>query len=207
MLTFLEFIAEKTGETTVNLYHGAGARFDKFDSKHNRVANDHMGGGVGYFTDDHEVAKTYARDASKRKNGSQPFVYHTTVNMKNVFDVDHEFTGHKLKHVLPDDHEEFARGAGLLNYGSDKYKVLSDLKSGNAKLTGHQVFKGLSRGNVNTAKAREHLKSKGYDGLRYNGGDNMNQKKHNVYIPYHDDAIKINKRTVLVKKAKDNGSK
>jgi ADP-Ribosyltransferase in polyvalent proteins len=196
MKRFIEYIAEE-----IEAYHGSGGRFSKFSADHARVANDHMGGGVGYFTSDKDVSKTYARSMAKTTKG-EPHIYHTTLHMKNVFDVDHEFTGDKLKNILPDDHEAFARGAGLLNYGSDKYKVLNDIKSGKAKLSGMQVFKGLSKGNTQTAKAREHLKSKGYDGLRYNGGDNMNTKRHDVYIPYHPDSITINKVTKLVKKAK-----
>lgn len=63
------------------------------------------------------------------------------------------------------------------------------------KLTGDEVFKGLSKGMNTTAKAREHLISKGYDGLRYNGGVNMGMaKKHNVYLVYDANDIKIIKR-------------
>lgn len=196
MKTFKQHLMERdtlgANPVTTDAYHGSGHHFTNFDQAKSRVPNDHMGGGVGYFTSDHGVAKTYAKAASK-KTGT-PHIYHTTLKMKNVFDVDHTFTGTKLKHVLPDEkhHEDFARGAGMLPFGSNKHKVMSDLKSGNASISGHQVFKGLSRGNVNTSTAREHLMKKGYDGLRYNGGDNMGAKKHDVYIPYHQHSISIN---------------
>lgn len=197
----------KKNPVKVDVYHGSGSRFDKFDQKQSRIHNDFMGGGIGYFTDHKGVAKTYAKSMAKRaatkekKSDAAPRLYHTTLNMKNVFDVDHEFHGEKLKKLLPDDHESFARGAGLMKLGTDRHKVISDLKSGNVKLTGHQVFKGLSSGGINTAKARDHLRSHGYDGLRYNGGVNMDMsQKHNVYIPYDADSITINKRTRLVKK-------
>ncbi|MDR3503048.1 MAG: hypothetical protein P4L79_10760 [Legionella sp.] len=178
----------------VNVYHGSGQVFDKFDQSKSRIENDHMGGGVGYFTSNPDVAKTYAKSMA-RKSNTEPQVYHTNLKMKNVFDVDHEFTGDKLKHVLPDDHEGFARGAGLMKVGGDKYKTLNDLKDGKLNLKGHEVFKGLSRGGVNTAGARQHLIKKGYDGMRYNGGVNMDMAtKHDVYMPYNANSITIKKR-------------
>lgn len=210
MINFLRFIklfedVEKN-PVSVDVYHGSGRLFNKFDQRQARIPNDHMGGGVGYFTDNHDVAKTYAKSMARSAKTDTPFVYHTKLKMKNVFDVDHEFTGNKLKHVLPDDpkeHEDFARGAGLLKLGDDKYSTLNKLKSGDIKLSGAQVFKGLSRGNVNTAKARDHLISKGYDGIRYNGGENMNMAtRHNVYMPYDANAIQISKVTKIVKKPK-----
>lgn len=213
MITFKEFITERQtskietdphiNPVEVDVYHGSGSKFNGFDQSKARIRNDHMGGGVGYFTDNHSVAKTYAKSMAKSQKTNTPYIYHTKLKMNKVFDVDHEFTGDKLKHILPHEkeHEDFARGAGLLKLGDDKHKVLSNLRSGNVKLSGHQVFKGLSKGNVNTAKARSHLMSKGYDGMRYNGGENMNMDtKHNVYMPYNSDSIKINKITKLVKK-------
>lgn len=188
----------------VDAYHGSGKRFNKFEQKHARIPNDYMGGGVGYFTDNKGVSKTYAKSMSKYHKTGTPYIYHTKLKMNNVFDVDHHFTGDKLKHILPSNpkhHEEFARGAGLLPYGSDRVSVLGKLRSGEVSLTGHQVFKGLSRGGVDSARARDHLIKKGYDGLRYNGGDNTNMEtKHNVYIPYKADSITINKVTKLIKK-------
>jgi predicted nucleic acid-binding Zn ribbon protein len=86
---------------------------------------------------------------------------------------------------------------------SDKYKVLTELKAGKFKLSGDQVFKGLSKGMNTTAKAREHLINKGYDGLRYNGGVNMGMaKKHNVYLAYDAKDIEIIKRQVVKAKGK-----
>lgn len=189
----------------VDAYHGSGRLFGKFDPSKARVKNDNYGGGI-YTTSSKKVGISYAKTMARKQKTGTPHLYHTTLDMKNVFDVDHEFTGDKLKHVLPDDekkHEDFARGAGLLRLGGeDKYSVLSKLRRGELKLTGDQVFKGLSRGGVNTAYARSHLISKGYDGLRYNGGENMNTERHNVYIPYNTDSITINKVSKIVKKPK-----
>lgn len=188
----------------VDAFHGSGKRFNQFEQRHARIPNDYMGGGVGYFTDNKDVAKTYAKSMSKYHKTGTPYIYHTSLKMDNVFDVDHEFSGEKLKHVLPNDprdHENFARGAGLLPYGSDRMSVLGKLRSGDISLSGQQVFKGLSRGGVDTAKARDHLIQKGYDGIRYNGGENMDMDtRHNVYMPYNADSISINKVTKLVKK-------
>lgn len=182
----------------VDAYHGSGHKFDKFDQGKARIHNDHMGGGVGYFTSDHDVAKTYAKSMARTAKTNTPVVYHSKLKMNNVFDVDHDFHGDKLKHVLPHekDHEDFARGAGLLKYGSDRHQVISDLRDGKTKLKGHEVFKGLSKGGTATARARQHLIKKGYDGMRYNGGVNMNMaKKHDVYMPYNADSISIHKST------------
>jgi hypothetical protein len=65
-------------------------------------------------------------------------------------------------------------------------------------LTGDQVFKGLSKGMNRTADARDYLMSKGYDGLRYNGGVNMDMAtKHNVYLIYNVKNVKmVNKEKV-----------
>jgi hypothetical protein len=190
----------------VNAYHGSNKRFSKFDQKLATIPNDYYGGGVAYTTDSPKVGISYAKTMTRARKTGSPHVYHVGLDMKNVFDVDHEFTGDKLKHVLPDnekEHENFARGAGLLRLGGeDKYKVLSKLRSGEMKLTGAQVFKGLSGGMINTARARDHLIRKGYDGLRYNGGENMDTERHNVYIPYNADSITINKVSKVVKKPK-----
>lgn len=215
MLSFKQFIREEestegkklssekhSNPVDVDVFHGSGRRFDKFNQSFGRVKNDFMGGGIGYFTNSHHVAKSYAKNGARFAKTDTPLVYHTKLKMNNVFDVDHHFHGDKLKHVLPDEkkHEEFARGAGLLRAGTDKYDVLSKLKHGHLKLTGHQVFQGLSKGGVNSDDARDHLIKKGYDGLRYNGGQNMDQaEKHDVYIPYKADSITIHKRTVLKK--------
>jgi len=188
----------KPNPVNVDVYHGSGYKFDKFDQGKARIANDHMGGGVGYFTSDKGVAGTYAKSMARKAGTKTPHIYHTNLKMNNVFDVDHKFSGDKLKHVLPDDVEGFARGAGLLKPGTDKYKVINDLKDGTTELHGHEVFKGLSRGGVDTLKAREHLVKKGFDGMRYNGGVNMNAAtKHDVYMPYNQKSIKLNKREAV----------
>ena len=109
--------------------------------------------------------------------------------------------GKELLLLLPPDLDDFARGAGLLGLDSDKYKVLADLKSGSLKLSGDDIFKGLSKGMNTTAKARDHLVKLGYDGLRYNGGVNMGMAtKHNVYLAYNVNNIKIVKRQKVTKK-------
>lgn len=206
MLGFRTFISEAKIEKNpveVDTFHGSGRRFDKFNQSFGRVKNDFMGGGIGYFTTHHGVAKSYAKNGARFAGTDTPYVYHAKLKMNHVFDVDHDFEGDKLKHILPDekDHEAFARGAGLMRAGVDKYDVLSKLKHGNMKLTGHQVFQGLSRGGAASDAAREHLIKKGYDGLRYNGGQNMDQaERHDVYIPYNADSVQIHKRTKIVKK-------
>lgn len=202
MKSFKSFILEETNPVNVDVYHGSGRLFDKFEQRHARIPNDHYGGGIGYFTDSPEVASTYAKSMARKQQTNTPHVYHTNLKMNNVFDVDHEFSGEKLKRLLPDNpdhHEAFARAAGLIQLGGeDKYTVLNKLRSGNMKLSGAQIFKGLSRGNVDTAKTREHLISRGYDGLRYNGGENMNMAtRHNAYIPYNANSISINKVTQI----------
>jgi hypothetical protein len=178
----------------VDAYHGGGRKFDKFSQVHAKIPNDFYGGGVGYFTDSKPIAETYAR--SSAKTTGTPHLYHTTLAMSNVFDVDHVFTGNKLTSLLPKDTRKFAQHAGLLHAGNmdNENSILGDLERGNTSLSGHQLFWGLSEGGTKTAKARDHLIKNGFDGLRYNGGVNMRQEtNHNVYIPYNADSIKINK--------------
>jgi hypothetical protein len=196
MISFRQYITEsKSFKGTV--YHGSGYRFDKFEQSKARVVNDFYGGGTAYFTDDVGVAVTYAKSMAK-KSKEDPVVYTVEIKINKLFDVDHEFTEKELVNILPADIEDFARGAGLLGLRTDKYAVIANLKAGKVKLTGDQVFKGLSKGMNTTAKAREHLISKGYDGLRYNGGVNMGMaKKHSVYLVYDANSIKIIKRQVV----------
>jgi hypothetical protein len=188
LLSFRSFITESKGFRGL-VYHGTNARFDKFDMKKSRIVNDNYGGGV-YFTDGLSLAVTYAKNMAK-KHGGDPLVYSVELNLSKMFDVDQEFTGKELIDILPSNLNDFARGAGLLRLGSDEYKVISNLKSGNMKLTGEQVYRGLSKGNTQTSKARDHLIEKGYDGLRYNM---FVTPKQSVYLAYDTKDITITKR-------------
>ena len=182
-------------------YHGSNAVFDKFDMKAARVVNDLFGGGIAYFTDDETIAASYAR-SMQRKKGGQKVIYEVELQLNDLFDVDHQFTGEMLKKFLtPSKEQDFARGAGLLPYGADPHTVTAQLKSGSLKLTGKQVFNGLSKGGVNSALARDKLTQMGFDGLRYNGGDMMGGHKHNVYLVYHPNSI-----TILNKHIKESAS-
>ena len=188
MLSFRSFISESKGFTST-VYHGTNARFDKFDQRKSRIVNDNYGGGV-YFTDGLSLAVTYAKNMAK-KQGGEPLVYSVELKLNKIFDVNHEYSGKELVDILPSDVKEFARGAGLLRLGSDEYKVISNLKTGNMKLSGEEVYRGLSKGNTQTLKAREHLIEKGYDGLRYNMPVTP---KQSVYLAYDTKDIKIIKR-------------
>lgn len=174
------------------VYHGSNSRFNKFDQNKSRIVNDFYGGGVAYFTDNLEVAKTYARAMFRSKGGGK-FVYKVELTLDKVFDVDHTFSKNELTQFFNKDNvEDFARGAGLLKYGEDRYAIISKLSMGNMTLTGDQIFKGLSKGMNQTARARQILISLGYDGLRHNGGVNMNMAtKHNVYLAYDANDITI----------------
>jgi hypothetical protein len=188
--------------TNIKAYHGSNSVFDKFDQNKSRIINDFYGGGVAYFTDNTKVAITYAQSMS-RKSG-KPIVYEVNLNFKKLFDVDDTFTGKELiKFVETYDAELFARGAGLMGPRDDKYLVVAKLKKGDYKLSGEQVFRGLSRGMNQTAKAREILIKLGYDGLRYNGGVNMGMAtKHSVYLAYDSKSITILKKFGLATKKK-----
>jgi hypothetical protein len=195
MKTFTQFIVEKfiTKKTSIKnlkVWHGSNATFDKFEQSKSRIVNDFFGGGVAYFTDNKEVAIQYAKGMSK-KSGS-PTIYECQISLSNYFDVDTIFSGETLvKFVNFVGAEQFARNAGLLKYGENAIRTIRKLKSGEIELNGEQVFKGMSA-TISTARARETLISFGYDGLRYNGGVNMQmQKKHDVYLPYDVSSIKM----------------
>lgn len=195
MLSFKSYICENKGFTGT-VYHGTNARFDKFDQKKSRIVNDNYGGGAAYFTDSVGLSITYAKSMSK-KLGGDAMVYSTELKLKKLFDVDDIFTGNDLINILPADVNSFARSAGLLNLNSNEYKVISNLKNGTIKLSGEQVYRGLSKGNTQTAKAREHLIERGYDGLRYNL---PTTPKQSIYLAYDAKDIKIIKRQVVKKK-------
>lgn len=197
MLSFNQYITEAKSSFTGKVYHGSGSRFKEFSQSKARIPNDFYGGGIAYFTSDLKVAITYAKSMAKKSKG-EPLIYTTEIKIRKLFDVDDIFTEKTLTDILPDDIEGFARGAGLLKLNSDQYVVMGNLKAGKVKLTGDQVFKGLSKGMNTTAKAREHLIKKGYDGLRYNGGLNMGMAtKHDVYLIYNVKNVKILKRSKL----------
>lgn len=193
--------------TTIIAYHGSNAKFTKFDQGKARIMNDFYGGGVAYFTSEISVAKSYANSMFKSKGGDR-YIYECKLNLKKIFDVDHTYSGKELtKFFDPKDAEDFARGAGVMTMNSNKYTVIGKMKDGEYELTGDQVFRGLSRGMVNTAKARQKLIDLGYDGLRYNGDMNMGMAtKHDVYLIYNADDIKIEKTYKVVVKAAPPGS-
>lgn len=177
------------------VYHGTNKEFAAFDAKQARIPNDYYGGGIAYFTDSRDIAIQYAK-AMMKKGGGRKIVYNVELNLKNIFDVDHTYDARPF--IEKGKTEEFARGAGLLSLGTNKFSVIASLESGSVKLTGEQIFRGLSRGMVNTAKARDKLKQLGYDGLRYNGGINMQTgSHHNVYLVYHPENIRIVNRELM----------
>lgn len=179
----------------MKVYHGSNSVFERFDVKHARVVNDLYGGGIAYFTDASDIAMGYAR-SMQRKKGGKKVLYTVDLHLHKVFDIDHEFTGKELtKFLTKGKEDEFARGAGLLKVGVDTHDVVARLRSGDLSLTGEQVFKGLSRGGVNSAYAREKIASLGYDGLRYNGGL-MGGARHNVYLAYKLESISIEDKTI-----------
>lgn len=192
----------------VEAYHGTAGDFKRFDQKKARVARDFYGGGVAYFTSDRDVAKSYARAAAKLAKSDVMFIYRCALSMSKTFDVDHVFKGVELRALIDRKSlEEFARGAGLLRAGVDKYAVLADLDAGRTSLTGENVFRGLSKGMVYTDVARQKLIDHGYDSLRYNGGVNMSNSsvehaKHDVWIMYDADHIKILGRTRITPKVR-----
>ena len=102
MKTFRQYInrlyeALETNPVSVGAYHGSGHLFQQFDQKLARIQDDHFGGGVAYFTDDHDVGNQYARTMARTKGTGTPYVYHTNLDMKNVFDVDHKSAANMLQ--------------------------------------------------------------------------------------------------------------
>lgn len=180
----------------ITAYHGTNARFDQFDKSKARIRNDLYGGGIAYFTDSLDIAKSYARVMSKREG--MPIVYKVQLNFGKTFDVEQNFTGDDLtKFVYTPSVEDFARGARMMNTGN-RIQVISDLKSGKPNLKGDAVFRGISRGMQQTAAARKFLEKMGYDSLRYNGGMmEMSPIKHNVYLAYDPRTIRITDRYVV----------
>jgi aryl carrier-like protein len=194
--------------TVVIGYHGTRTRFNVFEQNMSRIVNDFYGGGVAYFTDNIEVAKSYARTMYNRYGGDGMYVYETRLSFNRLFDVNNIYTGEILQRLVSDKPDQFARGANLLNLGADAIKVKSQLTSGSMRLTGDQVFRGLSNGMKNTAIARKKLMSLGFDGLRYDGGRNMGMAtRHNVYLAYDANKIKITNRYIVSKQILNESEK
>jgi len=181
---------------SLTAYHGSNSRFNKFEVSKARVANDLYGGGIAYFTDTLDVAKSYAKNMYRR-NGGEKVVYEVKLFFNNVFDVDKIYTGNILVRMIGSNVEQFARSAGLLTFGTDRLAVLSKLRSGNIELTGEQIFKGMSNGGLRSSQARDTLIEMGFDGLRYNGGIVLGGRPHSVYLAYTDGKINILKRYII----------
>lgn len=182
----------------IEAYHGTNVRFHRFDQNKARLANDFYGGGVAYFTDSVEIAKSYARSMYNRNKVDGKFVYSVSLSMSKTFDVDDKFEGDELIKIIGSMNlDQFARSAKLLKLREDKLKTISKLRNGGIVLTGDQLFRGLSNGMINTAEARHRLIRCGYDSLRYNGGLNMNTSKHNVYLMYNANDIIIKNRYIV----------
>lgn len=175
----------------IHAYHGSGSLFEKFDQTKSRIPNDFYGGGVAYFTDNLTIAKQYATAMAKKTPKKEKVIYSVELNLGKVFDVDEMYGGKILQKFVNGNPEQFARGAGLLKLGVDKFTILSELKAGTISLSGDNVFKGLSGGMISTAKGRETLKRLGFDGLRYNGGQVMHATPHSVFLVYKANDIVI----------------
>lgn len=173
------------------VYHGTGALFDQFKIENARLKNDHFGG-LLYFTDNKSIALQYAAAEAKKAHSSQKVIYTVELDIKNLFDVKQTYTGKQLLKLLKNVNiEDFARKAGLLRYGSDKYQIIAELKSGNMTMTGEQIFLGLSNGQRDTSRTRDILKRAGFDGLKYYGAKIFGVNPHTVYLPYDANSIKI----------------
>lgn len=183
----------------LTVYHGTNANFSRFEQEKARIANDFYGGGVAYFTDDKNVAATYAKSMYNKNKEGDKFVYQVRLEVSKLFDVDAIFPPKELNKILKNtsEIEEFARGANLLTFNVDKFDIITKVQDETLKLTCDQVFKGLSKGMNQTAKAREKIKTLGYDSLRYNGGVNMGAQRHNVYLTYNSNKITIERRFII----------
>lgn len=177
----------------MQLYHGSGSLFTHFNSSFARTPNDYYGGGLAYLTTSRNIAIGYANAGFKRTGNNSKYIYIVEVNFKKTFDVNHIYTGVDLEKIVPEKQiEQFARGANLLKFNTDKYSIFAKLSLGTLPLTGDQVFKGLQNSfNGQTSKVRDHLISCGFDSLRYNGGLITRSEPHDVYIVYDAKKLKI----------------
>jgi hypothetical protein len=179
------------------LFHGSNLLFQKFDDSKARIQNDLYGGGVAYFTTSEQIAEGYAKSMyksaiQKKLPNALEIIYRIDLTIGKLFDVEDTFTGKDLTQFYKrTEVEQFARGAGLLYYGVDKYDVMSQLDEGDLSLSGDEVFKGLSGGMNRTAAARDKLKSLGYTTLKYVGGLLMGVPRHDVYLAYYAKDIKM----------------
>lgn len=187
------------------VYHGTNVLFHQFDqNKARNPFSDYYGGGIAYFTDNKDIAKSYARSNAK-KFGGKPYVYEVEISIDKIFDVDSEYTGTELtKFFNAKTLKDFAIGTKLARLGGeDLYVVMGKLEDGKYKLNGDIIFKALSNGMNATTRARETLKKLHYNCLRYNGGIQSQGMHHNVYCMYNAHDIKIKKIVELVKQIKE----
>lgn len=177
------------------MYHGSNSIFKEFDASRARLQNDNFGGGVAYLTTNKNLAVVYAKSMARREG--EPIIYTVDANFRKTFDTEKLFNGKDVMRFIRElKVDDFARGAKLLTYGSDKFTVINNLKSGITGLSGKQIFDGLSNGNVNTLKARQILIKLGYDSLYYKTPDKINE----VYITYKDSNVRISKIERFVKR-------
>ena len=183
----------KTYNGTV--YHGSNYVFDRFDPAKPKLPNTLYGGGLAYLTDSRDIAKLYAKQMSSRVGF--PIVYTATLHLKKVFDVSANYTGDELVKLLPSDVKSFASEAKLVS-SSKPEDVAHFLSTGQVTLDGLTIFNGLSKNMTRSVEARHHLKTLGYDGLRYGAGTSSQNMKSSMFLIYDLSSVKLTAIDVLL---------
>lgn len=195
MISFKEFIKESPVSGV--FYHGSGNDFDKFEQSASRSKNDLFGGGVAYFTDNIDVARSYSTNAARRRDSldQTKILYTVRLNLKKAFDTTVKELDSKLVSQLipdkPSEQDHFGRDLKVYKGDVNRHNFIFKIKSGEVKVSGEALWNAISSRGTNTVKGRNTLKSSGFDGLIYEGGHITRQVKHKVVIPYNPSSIKI----------------
>lgn len=175
----------------VQVYHGTGNEFKKFDLKYaDKTA---FYGPGGYFTESPELAQTYATT----ERGSKPNVVATILHIKKPFDTRKQFTTGEIEQ---------------LNLELPKSKDLSTSlspreRTGTGRWAYNQLLKKLGFGNNEgksdiEAKIRttEYLKKLGYDAIVYTGGQEVGDIPHTVWVMLNAKGIELKTHPNTLKK-------
>lgn len=175
----------------MKLYHGSNIPdLDFTDPEQSVVPESHReyGDALAYFTDCQDSAIRYATSMTATEGG-KACVYSAYINTGECFDLDAYYTTDRLVEIIDGiDLRLFGKGLGILNSYSDEYAMISSLRYGKLKLTGKEIFKGLSFALESPSAALYHIVDLGYDCVKFKCS-NIGMKPHTIYLV--DDAEKI----------------
>lgn len=179
------FLRKKT------IYHGSGNSGIK---SFNKAEEDTVGSGI-YFTSEAKDAIGYARRRSRRKEGSSPIIYESSVENIKLLDLRKDKNVSKIlegfKKILKD----------KLKNQNLKWNYETILQRAIEAIDSNKIGSGNLREVIFSIGQlfSDYVKSLGYDGLvTFEGGEGEDIGNHDTYLIFDSDKVKINKENKII---------